>query len=104
MNFENNYSDYQNISENYIEESEEEDSQEESEEIANEKEQISQESNKNKNKKEIGKMNENVFILSLKLLKKFKEMNQNDSDSLIIDFLVRNGLPMNFNNHNGFNI
>ena len=97
MYSENNYSNHQNESENYTEESEEEDSQEENEEITDENEQISQESIKNINNNEAETLNENVFIISLKLLTKFKEMNQSDSDSPIIDFLVRTGLPMNFN-------
>ena len=37
-----------------------------------------------------------VFIISLRLLKKFKEMHIGDSDNIIINYIYEIGLPMNF--------
>ena len=81
-----------------IEESEEENSQEENEEITEEEDENSQKIILKKNIKDIETINENIFIISLQLLKKFNEMKQGDSDSIILDYLSKTGLPMHFKN------
>ena len=45
--------------------------------------------------KNIGKDND-IFIISLALLKKFNEMHINDSDNNNINYIYEIGLPMNF--------
>ena len=41
--------------------------------------------------------NPNSFIISLQLIKKFDNMHQGDTETIIIDFLKNVGLPMHFN-------
>ena len=97
MNQNNLYLDIQNEdNNNYTEEIEEEESEEENEEITEEEDETL---HKNIFKeKEI--INENIFVISLDLIQKFKEIKENDSysDSLIIDYLSKKGLPMHFKN------
>ena len=88
-------SDSQSEESNYIEESEEEDLKEENEEITEEDDDTS---NNNSLNKEINDKNGIMFIISLQLLKLFHEMKQKDSDSIILDFLTKKGLPMRFQN------
>ena len=45
------------------------------------------------------KSDNNDFIISLNLLKKFNELNEgNYSDNIIINYIIKNGLPMVFKN------
>ena len=52
------------------------------------------------NIKENNITNENIFIISLDLIRKFKEIKQNIcySDSIIIEYISKTGLPMHFPN------
>ena len=78
-------------------EEEEEDSQEESEETSEEDDITNKIKLKNKIK-EFETINENIFIISLELLKIFNEMRQSDSDTTIYNYLSKTGLPMHFKN------
>ena len=72
---------------------EEEEQDEEKEE--NQEEEV-EENSEHINIKELE--NPNSFIISLQLIKKFDNMSQDDSETIIIDFLKNVGLPMHFNN------
>ena len=50
----------------------------------------------NHQRKESESINENIFIISLELLKIFNQMHQTDSDSAIYHYLSETGLPMSF--------
>ena len=85
----------------YTEETEEEDSEEEENKEISDEEETPQKNNiKNysNNENNTNILNENIFIISLDLLKKFKEISPNDSDSILIDYLIRKGLPTYFKN------
>ena len=55
---------------------------------------------KNKNEHINGNISDkNIFIISLKLLKKFNEMNNDDNcDNVIIDYISKIGLPLDIKN------
>ena len=92
-------SESQNEENEIVEESEEvEESQEENEEATEEEDESSRKVVANKNIKDLETLNENIFIISLQLLKKFNEMKQCDPDSIILDYLTKVGLPMQFKN------
>ena len=95
-------SEEQEKSEEEVNEEEEEQEEEEQEQDEN------QDENENKEEEEIEEDSEHInvnelenpnsFIISLQLIKKFDNMNQEDSENIIIDFLKNVGLPMHFNN------
>ena len=92
-------SESQNEENEVVEESEEvEESQEENEEASEEEDENSRKVVANKNIKDLETLNENIFIISLQLLKKFNDMKQCDPDSVILDYLTKTGLPMQFKN------
>ena len=92
-------SESQNEENEIVEESEEEEeTQEENEEATEEEDENSRKVVVNKNIKDFETLNENIFIISLQLLKKFNEMKQCDPDTIILDYLSKTGLPMHFKN------
>ena len=74
---------------------EEEEQEEEQEQEENQEEEVEEEV-EHINVNEID--NSNTFIISLQLIKKFDNMEKDQPESIIIDFLKNVGLPMHFNN------
>ena len=65
-----------------------------------EEQEDSEDQNIIKNHENITQKNDDSYVISIKLIKKFNEMHKGDSDDIIIDYIKTEGLPMKFNNIN----
>ena len=76
-------------------------SEEDNKELEDEQELINDDNHLNNKSEDINSniSDNNIFIISLNLLKIFNEINSEDySDNNIIEYILKNGLPLNFKN------